>query len=80
MANESAEQMLEQSILNYAQLSDDVHGMLTGWVVIAEFVDSEGVPKLGAYASSGLPYWRIDGMINAAPDEISYLTEDEEYD
>lgn len=80
MANETAEQMLEQAILNYARVSGVEHGMLTGWVIVAESVDEEGVPALNAYASQGLPHWRINGMIDAAPEQIYYLSEDEEYD
>ena len=80
MANESAEQLLEQAILNYARVSGEDHGMLTGWIVVAESVNEEGVPTLNAYASQGLPWWRINGMIDAAPEQIEYLSEDEEYD
>lgn len=80
MANETAEQLLEQAILNYARVTEDDHGMLTGWVVVAESVDGDGVPKLSAFASQGLPWWRINGMIDAAPTQIGYMSEDEEYD
>ena len=78
MANESAEELLEQAILNYSRASDDRSAMLTAWIVVGEFIDAEGELRLVAYASQGLPFWRIDGMLNAAADAIEYTLEEEE--
>lgn len=65
-----------------AYLHDDYENaaLLAGWVVVAEFVTTEGESSLTAFASDGLPYWRINGMLDAAPYEMGYVDEDEELD
>ncbi len=80
MSLEDAEANLERAILEYAQAAEGGASLLTGWVVIGEFMDADGVPELLAYAARSLPYWRIDGMIDAASDVIVYETEDEDLD
>ena len=78
MTLEEAEANLERAILDYAQTAEERTALLTGWVIIGEFMDADGTPELLAYAARSLPYWRIDGMIDAASDAIAYETEDED--
>lgn len=77
MTFDEAEANLERAILDYAQAAEERASLLTGWVMIGEFMDNDGTPELLAYAARSLPYWRINGMIEAAPDTIAYDYEDE---
>jgi hypothetical protein len=47
-----------------------------GWVVIAEWIDEDGNPDLTAFAREGMPYWRINALIDSAPMEIVYDDDD----
>ena len=80
VTEDQAEQNLEQALVEYERAVDGEGTLITGWVVVAEFLTREGVPHLAAYASRGLPYWRIDGMIEAAHSTIAYAVEDEDID
>ena len=73
-----AEQALENAIMQYERVSEGDGAILMGWVVIGEFLDHDGHPHLAAYAAQGLPFWRIDGLIEAAPTAIAYMEEFEE--
>ena len=66
------EEALEKAIVEFERNSEGYGAIITGWVVIAEFIDTNGDPQLSAYARSGMPYWRIDGLIEAAPTAIVY--------
>lgn len=70
---EQAARNLEQALVEYERAFEGEGSLLTGWVVIAEFLTREGTPHLSSYAARGLPYWRIDGMIDAARDAIGYV-------
>ena len=81
VTEEQAERNLEQALVEYERAVDGEGTLLTGWVIVAEFLTREGTPHLAAYASKGLPYWRIDGMIEAAHNTILYVDAvDEEID
>jgi hypothetical protein len=75
-----AEAQLEEAIRTYAKVMDESCILLTGWVLVGEFMDEDGNPLLASWASRGLPYWRINGMIDAAADAIEYSYEDEDLD
>ena len=75
---QEAEQALEAAIAAYERAADGAGAILTGWVLVAEFMDHTGYPHLAAYAARGLPYWRIDGLIEAAPSAIAYSEEFED--
>ena len=70
---------LEQAIINYEKTVEGEGAILTGWVLVAEFIDHNGDPMLSSYARSGMPYWRITGMIDSIPSVMEY-TEDEDLD
>jgi hypothetical protein len=70
---------LEQAIINYEKTVQGEGAILTGWVLVAEFIDRNGDPMLSSYARTGMPYWRISGMIDAAPSVMDYA-EDEDLD
>lgn len=78
MTFDEVEANLERAILEYTQVVEERPMLLTGWVVIGEFMDADGVPELLPYAARALPYWRINGMIEAAPDAIAYEREGED--
>jgi hypothetical protein len=80
MTFDEAEANLEKAILAFEKAATGEGSLLTGWVLIGEFMDSDGMPRLSAWAADGLPYWRIDGMIDAASDIVVYETEDEDLD
>jgi hypothetical protein len=77
MSHKDAEGELENAITGFERETGSGAALLTGWVVVAEFMDPDGTPRLETWAAEGMPYWRINGMINAASDEVFYL---EEYD
>ena len=78
MTPEKAEADLEQSILRYEQSIGGVGALITGWVIVAEYVDSTGQPHLAAYSADGMPYWRVDGLLEAAPSALMYSEEFED--
>jgi hypothetical protein len=71
-----AESALEQAIRAYDKQTDGTGALLTGWVVVAEWIDEHGDPNLTAFAREGMPYWRINALIDAAPMEIVYDDDD----
>lgn len=72
-----SEKTLEQAIIAYDRQADGENAILTGWVVIAEWVNEDGEPAMSAYAREGMPYWRIDGLLSAAPDQFAYVDYDD---
>lgn len=78
MTLEEAERALEDAIVEYEKATNAVGQILVGWVVAAEFIDDEGQPYLAAFAARGMPFWRIDGLIDAAPHAILYMEEIED--
>jgi hypothetical protein len=75
---DDAERALENAIVEYEKATNEVGKILVGWVVAAEFMDEDGQPYLAAYAARGMPFWRIDGLIDAAPHAILYMEEVED--
>jgi len=75
---EEAERNLENAIAEYEKAANGLGHILIGWVVAAEFIDQDGQPYLAAYAARGMPFWRIDGLIDAAPHAILYMEEVED--
>jgi hypothetical protein len=76
----SIESRIDDAVMAYLRETYEAPAILTGWVVVAEFVDIDGTPDLAAFASTGMPYWKINGMIEAAPHEMEYAYEDEDED
>lgn len=72
-----AEHTLEAAIIAYDREADGSNAILTGWVLIAEWIDENGNPAMSAHAREGMPYWRIDGLLSAAPDQFLYIDEDD---
>jgi hypothetical protein len=72
---DEAERNLENAIADYEKAANDFGKVLVCWVLAAEFIDDEGQPYLAAYAARGMPFWRIDGLIDAAPHAIIYMEE-----
>jgi len=75
---DEAERNLERAIMEYERAAEGEGAIITGWVVVAEFIDHDGHPHLAAYAAHGMPFWRIDGLIEAAPSAMLYMEEFEE--
>lgn len=71
------EKHLESAIIAYDREADGQNALLTGWVVIAEWIDEDGEPAMSAYAREGMPYWRIDGLLSSAPDQFLYVDDDD---
>lgn len=71
-----AEQRIEHAIRAYDDEIDGDNALLMGWVIVAEWIDANGDPNLTAFAREGMPYWRINALIDAAPAEILYDEED----
>jgi hypothetical protein len=75
VANEDA---LNAAILQHLGEVYEDPTIVTGWVVVAEFVDSEGTQALAAFTSTHMPYWKINGMLEAAHYEMNYAEEQED--
>lgn len=50
--------------------------MVTGWIAIVEYIDQNGDPDLGAFASN-MPPWRMNGIFDTGRE---MLVEEFEYD
>jgi hypothetical protein len=72
-----SEDLVNAAILQYLREVYEDPAIVTGWVVVAEFVDSAGTQDLAAFASNNMPYWKINGMLEAAPYEMNYAEEDD---
>jgi hypothetical protein len=73
----SSEDVVNAAILEYLKETYENPAIVTGWVVVAEFVDTEGTQDLAAFASNNMPYWKINGMLEAAPYEMNYADEED---
>lgn len=73
-----AETQIENAIRAYETHSGGDGVLLTGWVVVAEWVDDNGDAMLSAFARERMPYWRIDALLDAAPEAMLYDDEDDE--
>lgn len=76
----SAQGALEDAVLKHLQNEFDNAAILTGWIVVAEFMTTEGEPDIYAFAAPGMPYWKVNGMLEAAPHEMGYVYDDEDED
>ena len=76
----STTEQLESAMLAYLRENYDGVALVTGWVLIAEIMDAEAVPDLVGFAADNMTYWKINGLIEAAPHEIVYEEEDEQAD
>lgn len=77
---ESVQDGLERALLAYVRENYEGAALITGWVLVAEIMDDEGVPDLASFAAEGMPYWKINGLLDAAPDVMAYDYEDEDED
>lgn len=73
-----AETLIENAIKAYDKETDGDGALLTGWVIVAEWVDSNGDPNLTAFARQRMPYWRIQALLDEAPHQIVYDTDDDD--
>lgn len=73
----NAEQFLEEALIRIDKEAGEENAILTGWVVVAEWIDVNGDPALSAYAREGMPWWRIDGLIASAPEQFTYADPDD---
>jgi len=81
MADEvSPEDAVNAAITQYLHADYENAALVTGWIVVAEFMTTEGTPDITAFAAAGMPYWKINGMLDAAPNEMEYAYEDEDED
>lgn len=73
-----AEMRIQEAIRAYDKENGNDNALLIGWVVVAEWITADGEPNLTAFAQEGMPYWRIDALLEAAPNEIIY--DDDDFD
>jgi len=75
MSDEKAppvEEQLEAAMLAYLRENYEGVALITGWVMVAEIMDAEAVPDLVGFAAEHMPYWKINGLIDAGRDIIAY--------
>lgn len=70
------ERSLEEAIIRHDNEYDGGNALLTGWVLVAEWVDKDGNPNLTAYAKTGLPFWRVEGLISGVNLAMNYDNEE----
>lgn len=70
--------LVEAATLRYLQEIEADPAIVTGWVVVAEYMNADGVPTLLPFAATGMPYWKINGMLDAAREEMIYDDGDDE--
>lgn len=63
---------LESAMLAYLRDNYDGVALVTGWVLVAEIMDADAVPDLVGFAADNMPYWKINGLIDAGRDVIEY--------
>lgn len=63
---------LEQAMLVYVREGQEGVALITGWAIVAEIMSTDGVPDVVAFAADGMPYWRINGLLDAAPEAMHY--------
>jgi len=68
----STTEQLESAMLAYLRENYDGVALVTGWVLIAEIMDAEAVPDLVGFAAENMPYWKINGLLDAGRDVIEY--------
>lgn len=73
-----AETQIEQAIMAYEKEAGGDGALLTGWVVVAEWVDGNGDPNLTAFARERMPHWRINALLEEAPYQIAYDIDDDD--
>lgn len=73
-----AETLIENAIKSYDKETGGDGALLTGWVVIAEWIDSNGDANLTAFARERMPHWRINALLEEAPFHIVYDTDDDD--
>lgn len=76
----SPKDAVEAAVLRQLQEEYENAAIVTGWVIVAEFMTSEGAPDIHAFAADHMPYWKINGMLDAAPHEMVYAYDDEDED
>ena len=77
MDSQESESALEVALVALERANEGDGMLLTGWIVIAEFIDGDGNPLLSGFARTGMPYWRIDGLIDNATDALCYVEVDD---
>ena len=72
-----AETQIEAAIKAYEKESGGDGALITGWVVVVEWIGENGDPALSAFARENMPYWRIDSLLDAAPEAMLYDDDDD---
>ena len=72
------ETLIEKAIKAYDKDTGGDGALLTGWIVLAEWVDANGDPNLTAFARERMPYWRIKAILEEGPYLIVYDTDDDD--
>lgn len=73
-----AETLIERAIKAYEKQTGGDGELLTGWVVVAEWIDANGDANLTAFARERMPHWRINALLEEAPFQIVYEDEDDD--
>jgi hypothetical protein len=71
------EKALSNAITRHDKENDGGNSILVGWVVVAEWIDVDGDPNLTSYANTGMPFWRVDGLLSNGHEAMHYAVEDE---
>lgn len=70
--SQTTKERFEAAMLDYLRENYEGVALVTGWVLIAEIMDSEAIPDLVGLAAEHMPYWKINGLIESGRDVIEY--------
>ena len=59
---------VNNAVHGLATLLDKEGAMCTSWVLVSEWIDSEGDGRFSTHSEPDLPVWRINGMLQHAQD------------
>jgi len=57
------QEVIHEAIQSSTEDSDLAGGLLTGWVLVCEWMNTDGALWMSRLTSDGLPTWRSDGML-----------------
>jgi hypothetical protein len=78
--NAESTKKIKDMLTELASHLDKKGAMCTNFVLVAEWVDSNGDFWLSTHGDEGIPPWRVEGLLSYALSEVSetFATDDDE--
>lgn len=68
--NRDASSIIKDMLSELASHLDQKGAMCTNFVLVSEWVDSEGSYWLATHGEEGIPPWRVEGMLSYALNNV----------